>query len=102
MMEHICSYSQIAWNHVLSYIGSSAHMLTDGEKIEEWWQLDVLLAPMTTHKGISLMIMLTWLLKWRNMIIFEVMLPHPTGLIDTIKTEARSCSVVFYSHQPSL
>jgi hypothetical protein len=98
----VCSYSQITWNHVLSLIGSSAHMLTGGENFKEWWQLDVLSAPMTSHKGVSSMIMLTWLLKWRNTIIFDSTLPHPTGLIDTIKTEARSCLVVFYFHRPSL
>lgn len=88
-MDHIivgCTFSRITWHEILSWIRSVSRIPTAGDMSVDWW------GPIASRKGTSSLIMITAFCLWKhcNVIIFDGAGPDIAGLLDTIKTEAKS------------
>jgi hypothetical protein len=100
-LGHGVDGEQLRRLHVLAYHTSrdpildsphGHHSIEWGQKLVDWWLLIVLATPTTGRKGTSLVVILTtwWLWKRRKAVIFDSVHPDLGGLVDEIKTEARS------------
>jgi exonuclease III len=94
-MRHLltgCPFSLTVWHEVLSWIRSTAGPPDGEDDFVDWWKSALRSTPRALRKGTSSLVMLTawWIWKHRNAIVFDNARPNSIGLLDTIRSEARS------------